>query len=241
MAVAMHDAPGHESAPVAPRRRPLGRFGRRVRAVAVLGGILVLVATLGRGLDILPGLPNPFGQQTIDRSDPPLLLALADLEEFHAGEATFQEVVDIEKDVKNVPGILAGSKQTFLAVGTVPAVVDFGNLSPDAVTVSEDRRSATVRLPAPTLGKATIDPARSRMLENERGLFNRVTDAFSDDPSSQRELYLAGERRLTEAAAASELLRRAEENTRRTVTSLVTSLGFESVTVTFDAPPRDAR
>jgi hypothetical protein len=61
---------------------------------------------------------------------------------------------------------------------------------------------------------------------------------FTGNPANDQPLYQAAEAKLSEAAAASELRSLGETNTRMMLESLLTSLGFEHVTVVFKAPPQ---
>ena len=103
--------------------------------------------------------------------------------------------------------------------------------------VSEDRRSATIVLPAPTLSEPVVDPEQSRVATRSRGLLDRVGSLFSDSPTSDRPLYLAAQKKMAAAAAESDLRARAEHNTTRMLEGLLRSLGFTSVTVTFSPHP----
>ena len=176
---------------------------------------------------------NPFAPEEIDRSTTPLLVSLADLDEYHAATGNFQVVVDVESDTPYVPSVISGERVQFLATGTVDAYVDFADLGPDAVTLSEDGNSATITLPAPELAEARIDPDESRVLDRDRGLVDRIGDAIGDDPTDESELFSMAEERLENAADDSDLLDRAEDGTRDMLTALATSLGVEDVTVEF--------
>jgi ABC-type Fe3+/spermidine/putrescine transport system ATPase subunit len=70
----------------------------------------------------------------------------------------------------------------------------------------------------------------------ERGLLNRIGDAFANDPNKQQRVYQEAQKRITEAAAASELDQRARANTQRMLESLLTRLGYTTVTVTYANP-----
>ena len=212
---------------------------RRSRGVlvAVLGvavvGAAALGALAGRALDLLPGWTDGVQQQVVDRSTPPLMTALEDLSEYHAATGSFQVVIDQERDTPLLPSVISGERTTFLATGSVDALVDLGGLDEDQVQVSEDRRTVSIALPAPTLGDVRVDPENTRVLDRDRGLLDRVGGAFAENPSSEAEFYVLAEDRLAEAAGESDLLRRAEDNTRAMLTALARSLGFEDVTVTF--------
>ena len=232
MPTALQDRP---TTSVLPRRRT-ARRGRTalLATAAVLGGLVVVGAD--RALDALPALASPFEEQVVDRSRPALLQSLADLDELHAAQGTFSVVVDLERDVRNVPALLAGERTTYLAVGSVDGLVDLGAL--DGQAVQTDGTTATIVLPAPRLDEPRIDLEQSRVLARDRGLVDRVAGALSDEPTSERDVALLAEDRLTAAAAESDLLERAEASTRATLTELARSLGYDDVTVRFEDAPR---
>src|SRR5215468_5689237 len=100
-----------------------------------------LVLALVGSASLIRGL-NPFGQQTIDRSPPPVLKSIQNLSQYHAAVGNFQVVIDVENDIKNVPAALAGQRTLFVAAGTVNAFIDFSHLSGDALKVE----AKTVRI-----------------------------------------------------------------------------------------------
>jgi hypothetical protein len=197
----------------------------------LLLGVALLATWVLRGL--WPALP--FGSQQVDRSTPPLLTSLADLEEYHAATGSFQVVVDLEKDVRWVPSLISGERTTFLATGSVDAVVDFTGLGSTAVTVDEQRRSVVFSLPAARLDEADVDLENSRVLSRDRGVLDRVGGMFSDNPTGERQVASLAEDELDAAAAESDLRERAEDNTREMLTGLARSLGYTAIEVRFDA------
>ncbi len=222
--------------PVAVLTQPArSRVGRFMAGAFIL--VLVLAVGAGKFGDLLPSFPNPFASETVDRSQPPLLESLVDLSRYHAASANFQVIVDTEKDAKYVPSFIRGERTVFVAAGAVDASVDFSRLDERSIMVSDDRRAVTVALPSPVLSEPRIDPEHSRVVSRERGLLDRLGSVFSDTPTGERELYLAAERKMRSAAAASDLRAKAEQNTRQMLEGMLRSLGFSSVTVTFEPPP----
>jgi hypothetical protein len=207
--------------------RPGRLVGLAALAVAVVVAVLALPA-------LVPSL-NPFREETKDRSQPAVLKSLVRLSSYRAASSNLEVVVDVERDTRFVPSFIKGERALLVAGGTVDAAVDFSDLGRGGgVKVSDDRRAVTVTLPAPTLAKATVDPERTRIIDRDRGLLDRVGDLVSDNPDDQQALYLAAQRKLQAAAAADPALRRAaERNTRQMLEGLLRGLGFEHVTVRF--------
>ncbi len=221
-------------------RPPARRRRVPLRLVAAGAGLAVL---LPAGLGIqqwIAGWGDPLERKVVDRSTAPLLLALDDLAEYHAATADLQVMVDLEVDTPWLPSAISGERVNFLATGSVDAYVDFDAVDDGAVTLSPDGTSATIVLPAPELAEVRLDAEESRVVDRDRGLVERVGGALADNPTDDSELYALAERRLGTAAAESDVLDRAEENTRDMLTGLAQSLGVEQVDVVFEAAPRDA-
>ncbi|CCG01935.1 DUF4230 domain-containing protein [Blastococcus saxobsidens] len=232
---ARHTDSQEPAAAGSPRRRRVP-----LRLIAAGAGVALLVPVASQVAEWVSGFENPLEQRVIDRSTAPLLLALEDLQEFHAAKATFQVVIDREKDTRFVPSAISGERVSFLATGTADASVDFDVLAGSGVTLSPDGTSAEIVLPAPRIGEVRIDPDSSRVLDRDRGALDRVGAVFAENPSDDGELYALAERRLAVAAAESDLLDRAERNTRAMLTGLARSLGVDRVDVRFEPAPGDA-
>jgi hypothetical protein len=197
----------------------------------------VVAIILGMSLvGILPALQNPFGGRTTDRSQPALLKSIKDLSRFTAAEGNFQQIIDVQKDNKYLPDFLVNDRTLFVAVGTVEAYVDFGQIGQGAITESGDHKSVTIKLPAPQLTRPNLDHDKSYVFAQQQGLFNQLGKLFENDPNKLQELYKKGEERLAEAARSGELAQRAEKNTRAMLEQLLRSLGYTSVTVNFASP-----
>jgi hypothetical protein len=216
------------------RRRLRARGGAAVLLVVVLA---LAVAGLS-GLRLWPSFPNPFATRQVDRSQPVLLQAIEDLEVYKAATGNFQVVVDLEESSRGIPLVIKGQRTLFVAGGSVDAEVDFSTLGEGAIKVSgTDRRKVEITLPRARLTEARVDPDQSRVFSRERGLLDRLGSVLSDNPTSERELYQLAQDKMEAAAAASDLRGRAEQNTRAMLETMLRSLGYTDVTVTFRDPP----
>jgi len=201
--------------------------------------VLLIVLSLVGGFmwvrGVLPDFDNPFAAETVDRTQPAVLQSLEDIGEYRAASANYELLVDLEQDT-DLPAVILGERTLFVAVGSVDAGVDLAALGPDAVTLSEDGAGVSVVLPAGEVYDAELDLRRSYTFERDEGLLNRIGNVFSGDAGDyQQEVMVAAEQRLDEAARANgDLASRAEENTAAMLESLLRSLGFERVEITFE-------
>jgi hypothetical protein len=215
-----------------PRRRlPAGL----VAGIVLLLVVLVAVSSLS-GLRLWPSFPNPFATRQVDRSQPVLLQTIEDLEVYKAATGNFQVVVDLEESSRGVPLLIKGQRTLFVAGGSVDAEVDFSTLDEGAIKVSPDGRRVDITLPRARLTRARVDPEQSRVFSRERGLLDRLGAVLSDNPTSERELYRLAASKMQAAATQSDLVARAEQNTRAMLESMLRSLGYTDVSVTFRDP-----
>jgi hypothetical protein len=199
--------------------------------------VLLIVLSLVGGFmwlrGALPDFENPFAAETVDRTQPAVLQSIQDIGEYRAASANYELLVDLEKDT-DLPAVILGERTLFVAVGSVDAGVDLGALGPDAVEVSDDGAGVTITLPPAETYDAQLDTGSSYVFERNEGILNRVGSVFSGEGDYYREVTLAAEQRLDEAARANgDLADRAEENTAAMLQSLLRSLGYERIEIRF--------
>ncbi|MFD1147154.1 DUF4230 domain-containing protein [Saccharothrix hoggarensis] len=206
--------------------------------IGVAVAVLIAVAGLVAAVVVVPRIAGP-GADTVDRSQPALLKSLRDLSQYHAAAGEFQVVLDIERDVRYVPAVLAGQRTLFVAAGTVNAYVDFGGLAEDALKVSptaasgpDGQRSVELALPKAVLDKPNLDQERCYVFAQERGLVDRLTSLV--ETPDQQPFYVAAEQKIADAARESELVRRADDNTRKMLTGMFGALGYQVEFTTLD-------
>jgi hypothetical protein len=199
----------------------------------LIGLVVVIVAALavpGFLTGLLPGIPNPFAAETVDRSGPAVLRSIRDLAELRAASGHFEVIVDLEQDT-GLPAEILGERTLFVAVGDVDASVDLGRIDENAVDVAGE--SVSVMLPPPRLSEPRLDLERSYVYSRERGILNELGDLFRDERNVERQVYLVAEQKIAVGARDAGIVRRAEQNVRRTLATLLRSLGFTSVTIRF--------
>jgi hypothetical protein len=203
---------------------------------ATLVVVLVLALGVAQHFSLLPHLGNPMSEKTVDRTGPAMLKSLSDLSDYHASTGEFEVTVDLEKDVKYVPSVVAGEHVIYDAVGSADGVVDLSDLDARSVKMT-DGRAVTVTVPHAKVGSVALDLDRSKVVSRKRGLLNRVASVFDDSPTSEKGAQTAGRNKLAAAAQQSALRQRAERNTRVFLTHLLKTAGATKVTVRFADSP----
>jgi hypothetical protein len=230
------EAPPPVSPPPQPEP-PRRDWSRWLPGLVIAGLLVVAAAGVPSFRDLLPSIPNPFASESVDRSGPAVLKSIQDLHEYRAASGHYEVIVDLEKDTK-LPAGLLGERVLFVGVGDVDATVDFARLDEGAVSVSEDRRAATITLPRPALSGARLDLERSYVYDRRQGVLNEIGQLFQDERNVEREVYLLAEEKLEAAARTSGgLIGRAQANTREMLTSLLRALGFRRIVIRFEPLP----
>jgi hypothetical protein len=213
-------------------RKTMPRRPRIGGIVAAIVAVIVLIVVLS-AVHLLPQLRNPFAETTTVRSQPVILKSITNLSRYEAASGSFQVVVDLTKRSSIIPSFLEGSETLFIGQGTDIAFVDFATLKRGAIAVSKDRTSVTVTLPKPQLEPAVLNVNQSYVYAEQQGLFNRIGNFFSGNPNSQQQVYQIAQGKIETAAKQSPLLADAQKNTEGMLTGMLTSLGFQHVTVDF--------
>ncbi|MEZ4226363.1 MAG: DUF4230 domain-containing protein [Polyangiaceae bacterium] len=195
-------------------------------ATALIVGGTLLGYTVGRTR--VPTLPPASSSVTVVRSTPSVVLALRDLARLESAEAHIERVIDLRDKQSKLFGLVQAEDAILLvASGDVVAGVDLSKLQAGDVVIDEERKRATIRLPAPEVLSAHLD--------NERTFVHtRQTDTLATRKEAlESQARREAERSLREAATKSGVLERARKNASRTVESLVQALGYDEVKVTF--------
>ena len=184
-----------------------------------------LVALAGLGVANAFGF-SPFQSPQTDRSESALLKSIKDVSEFHGAVGTFEVVVLDPPDAEWVPNVITGRRTVFVAAGTVSAYVDLSGLADGDLTLSEEGKTVTVRLPKPQLDKPNIDHDRSYVYLQDRGVLDRITDAIQTPQQAQ--FYKRAETKIAASAVESGLRKQAAKNTEAMLTGMFGSLGIRA-------------
>ncbi len=186
---------------------------------AVLVGILVWLSQ---------GEPEP-SLVTTTRPTPSVILAVRDLSRLEATEMHMERVIEMTDTQRVLFGMTEATDTILLvAAADVIAGVDLAGVRDDAVEVDEASNSVTITVPRASIFSARLDSTRTFV-------HARDTDLLAERSTSLESRARAeAERTLSQAALEAGILERAETSARHTLTSLITALGYEHVTVRFE-------
>jgi hypothetical protein len=209
------------------------RGGSSHRLLSTTAIIVLLIFGASQLHNLLPSIHNPFSTTTTDRSGPVLLKSLTDLHTYDAAQANLQVVVDLKDETAYVPSFLKGKETLFVAAGSVQAGVDFSALDTSSMVIGKDHHTIAITLPHARLGETTVDPDQSYVASRQSGLLDHLGQVFSSGGSDAKLYQTAKAKIAAQAAGDPSIIQRAEDNTRSMLGTLLASLGYTQVTVTF--------
>jgi len=203
-----------------------GVLGSVALAAAVIGAV-IFGLVVGRCSDSGPA-PAPATSVTVVRPSPNVVRAIRDLARLEGAQYHMERVVDLSEKQSRFFGLIEAEDAILLvAAGDVVAGVDLAELRDGDVVVDGDKSRAKITLPQPKVLSSKIDNDRTYV-------HTRRTDTLASRKESlETRARQEAERSIVEAALQAGILERARQNTRRTVETLVRSLGYTEVTVEF--------
>ena len=201
----------------------------------IIGTIIVIVVVLGVAAYFVVAKIeslNPFGSRTTI-STTVVLGKLTKIEQAHVATRSYAVDVKITQSVGIIPCFLVCNKMELTGSGTDDAIVDLSKLSEKDVTIDQSTDTVTVRMAAPAVGPADLNPAACS-ITSSHGVINSTTQAFRNNPNGYRPLYVAAENQIHSAALHDHaLIAAGEQSTRTMLTQLLSDAGVKKVIVNF--------
>src|ERR1700722_17695943 len=185
-------------------------FGSMIGTIIVVVVIAVVAAyLLVAKLENL----NPFGSRTTITSTV-VLGKLTKIDQVHVATRSYAVDVKITQSVGVIPCFLVCNQMELKGSGT-----------DDAIDQSTD--TVTVRMAAPTIGPADLNPAVCS-ITSTHGVVNGATQQFRNNPNGYRPLYVAADSQIHGAAVRDqELLAAGEQSTRAMLARVLGVVGVK--------------
>jgi len=195
-------------------------------AAGLFGVAMVLmIATWRTGSNIWTRLTAPQPEAEVETRSV-LVQQIRGASELTTAVFAMESVVPTRRD-RTVAGYTVGTTTLlYIAYGEVRAGVDLSDLRPSDIQIEGDR--ITVTLPAPEILDSKIDVTRSTVYDYDRGFLSLGPDAA---PELQQLAQTETLNKIVETACQENLLQEASTRAELTVTQLLTTAGYDEVTV----------
>ena len=204
-------------------------FGSMIGTIVVVVVIVLVAAYL---LIAKVESLNPFGSHTTITTTV-VLGKLTKIEQVHVATRSYAVDVKITQSVGVIPCFLICNQMELKGSGTDDAIVDLSTLSKKDVAIDQSTDTVTVRMAAPTIGPADLNPAVCS-ITSSHGVVNGATQAFRNNPNGYRPLYAAADTQIRNAALHDgALLTAGEQSTRAMLARLLGAVGVKKVIVDF--------
>lgn len=206
--------------------RLLGSLVTKVLVIVVI--VLVAAYALIAKIENL----NPFGSHTTITTTV-VLGKLTKIEQVHVATRSYPVDVKITQSVGIIPCFLICNQMELTGSGSDDAIVDLSKLSRQDVSIDQSTETVTVRMAAPNIGPAVLNPATCS-ITSSHGAINSATQDFRNNPNGYRPLYAAAESQIHGTAQRDQgLLTAGEQSTRAMLTQVLGTVGVKKVTVDF--------
>lgn len=200
------------------------KIGRSRFGTTLILSLLLVIVSVAAGAGLVYLIWNPT-----QPDEPAVVEGIQRLNELATVKYTTQVLVTEEENAEifrqPLPEFLTGEKVLLVAVGEVEAGVDLDELGPEDVRVTGD--TVYIDLPAARILDSSLDEDKTRVYDRDRGVLKfRGNDGLIEE--ARRE----AEHRMVEAARDNDILTKAQDNAEASISTLVTSLGYDEVRFT---------
>ncbi|HEY6726906.1 MAG TPA: DUF4230 domain-containing protein [Polyangiaceae bacterium] len=171
---------------------------------------------------------TPAASTTVIKMGPSVIVAVRDLARLEGASFHMERVIDLKEEQSRLRGLVTAEDAILLvAAGDVVAGVDLTQMKEGDIQIDEAQKSVSIVLPRATVFSARLDNSRTYV-------HTRSTDLLAKRKESlETRARQEAERTLEANAVEGGLLPRAEENVARTIETLVRSLGYREVRVSY--------
>lgn len=193
----------------------------------VLGALALVVflrqathGAMGRMASVLIGRKT-----TIDVSAPVVVEKIQKLNRLETVVYSLDTVVEGDKSSPVLPDLLAGDRLLMIVHGQTIAGIDFSQLKPEDVQITEAAGERTIHLvlPPSKVFVTAIDNQHTRVYARSTGLL------IPADANLETETRAKAEQQLQKAALEDGILDNATKNARATISAMLQGLGFDHV------------
>src|SRR6266540_5143898 len=206
----------------------------------VLGGVAIVLAVLlfGRQLvsSFVPNVPQQIRQvvatpTTTIRDRGGTIVQIRSLNRLETQSFSVERVVEAKVERGNPLDLVLGDRLLLIASGEVVAGVDLSKLKDSDVTISQDGKSITLKLPPSEIFSKSLNNDRTRVYDRQQGLL------APENKDLETQARVSAEAEILNAACEGNVMQKAADDAQRSMEQFLRLLDFERVTVTSSAGP----
>jgi Protein of unknown function (DUF4230) len=204
----------------------------------ILGGIAVVVVFLLAGQQLIksfvPNVPQQVRQiiatpTTTIRDRGGTILQIRGLNRLETQSFSVERVVEAKVERGNPLDLVLGDRLLLIASGEVVAGVDLSKLKDSDVTISQDGKSVTLKLPPSEIFSKSLNNDRTRVYDRQQGIL------APENKDLETQARVSAEAEILAAACEGNVMQKAADEAKRSMEQFLRQLDFENVTVTSSA------
>lgn len=156
-------------------------------------------------------------------SDRAVVQQIRSLNKWETSSYSIEKIIDKGKSGNAIERVLFGNRILLIAHGEVIGGFDFSQMKDNSIKI--DGKSITINFPPPIIISTSLDETETRVYDRQKGLLvgsdnNLESDARAEAVSA-----------IHNAACSEGILTTTTDNGRKQMTSILSSLGFENITI----------
>lgn len=171
-----------------------------------------MIAAVARNFLFKPPIPETV-----------IVQQLKSLNRWETASFTAEKIIDKSTDQKGLKHLLFGDRVLLIAYGEVIAGYDLAKMKPDYVQIQKD--TVSVHLPVTEILVSRIDNTKTRVYDRRQGLLTKGDVDLEAQARSEAESV------IRKAACDAGIFKKAEDNARKQLTTLLSKYGFNKIEI----------
>ena len=187
-----------------------------IKTIAVI--LIFVVAFL-----VVQRINKPRSSYVVNLSSQTVIKQIRSLNRLETSSFTIEKIIDVGTSGNKFSQFLVGDRILLIAHGTVIAGFDMSKIKNENINIKGGTLKLT--LPAPEILVTKLDSDQTRVYDRQQGLLTK------GDRNLETEARAEAEKVIKDAACKGGILGEASKNARNQLTTLLKSLGFETVII----------
>ncbi len=187
-------------------------------------GVVIILILIVIAVSIIWWRVRGNAEITVNISRPAIIKQIRSLARLETASFTIEQIIDAKtSETGAIKKFLFGDKILLVAHGQVVAGFDLSQISEADIKMKE--KTIELNLPKPQILSNTLDNSKTKVYDRQQGIFRR------NDTDLESKARSEAEKSILKSACTGGILEVATENAKRQIHTLLSSLGFETITI----------